>query len=88
MVTRLKVVWTLAICAIGLPGAMRIIKSVNGVTRLITTKMAVPMMLNSRWMAVARFAFLVVPMEARTAVMQVPIYGAVQIDDPAHRQSL
>ena len=37
-------------------------------------KSTVPMMLNIRWMIVARLALRLVPMEARTAVIQVPIF--------------
>ena len=36
--------------------------------------MTVPMMLNIRWMMVVRLALRVVPMEASTAVMQVPMF--------------
>lgn len=36
--------------------------------------MTVPIMLNIRWMMVARLALRLVPMEASTAVMQVPIF--------------
>ena len=70
----MNTVWTFAICAMGFPGARLIITSVNGVTRLNTTNTTVPIRLNSRWIAVARFALRVVPMEARTAVIQVPMF--------------
>ena len=39
-----------------------------------TLKTAVPMILNERWMIVVRFAFRPVPMDANTAVIQVPIF--------------
>ena len=39
-----------------------------------TVKMLVPIRLKSRWMTVARFALRPVPIEASTAVMQVPMF--------------
>ena len=40
----------------------------------MTVKIIVPMMLNIKWIIVARFAvFLLVPIDAKTAVIQVPI---------------
>ena len=40
----------------------------------MTVKIVVPMMLNIRWMMVVRLAAGFVPMEARTAVIQVPMF--------------
>ena len=40
----------------------------------MTVKIMVPMMLNIKWIIVARFAFLLVPIDAKTAVIQVPIF--------------
>ena len=74
VVAILKMVCTFAICAAGFAGLVVIIQSTNGVTIHSTTKIAVPTTLNIRWMAVVRFAFLLVPTEARTAVIQVPIF--------------
>ena len=63
----------MAICATGLPVSVSI-KDTKGVAMQMQVKISVPMMLNSRWITVVRFALTFVPMEARTAVMQVPIF--------------
>ena len=74
VVVMLKIVCTFAICAAGLSGTKLIIQLVNGVTRQITVNTMVPMILNIRWMMVVRLALILVPMDASTAVMQVPIF--------------
>ena len=88
MVIMLKLVWVMAICPAGVAGRtpLRKLPKDPGSTRepSITlamgkrinrvVKIRVPMMLNIRWMMVARLALRVVPMEARTAVMQVPMF--------------
>ena len=48
--------------------------STSGSVMQTTVKITVPITLNIRWMIVVRFAFRLVPMDARTAVMQVPMF--------------
>ena len=72
--TILNVVCTLAICATGLSGVSAAIQSVNGVIRQITENKTVPIMLNIKWITVVLFAFTFVPIDASTAVIQVPIF--------------
>ena len=74
MVTILKIVCAFAICATGSPGVMDSTRCTYGVTMQTTVNMTVPMMLNIRWITVVRRAFTFVPMEASTAVMQVPMF--------------
>ena len=74
MVTILKIVCAFAIWDTGSPGVRDSIKPTYGVTIQITVKIAVPMILNIRWMIVVRLAFTFVPMDASTAVIQVPMF--------------
>lgn len=85
----------LAICAAGLSGVMDCINPVNGVAMQMTVNRTVPNTLNIRWMMVVRLALRLVPMEAKTAVIQVPmfcpkmnVYRAVQADYPTEGQRL
>ncbi len=64
----------LAICAAGLSGVMDCINPVNGVAMQMTVNRTVPNTLNIRWMMVVRLALRLVPMEAKTAVIQVPMF--------------
>ena len=50
------------------------IMETNGVVRLMMVKIMVPMILNIRWMMVVRLALGRVPMDASTAVIQVPMF--------------
>lgn len=74
MVATLKRVCILAIWAAGLPGVSASINCVSGNVMQTTVKMLVPIRLKSRWMTVVRFALRPVPIEASTAVMQVPMF--------------
>ena len=74
VVTILKRVCMLAICAAGLSGVMDCINPVNGVAMQMTVNRTVPNTLNIRWMMVVRLALRLVPMEAKTAVIQVPMF--------------
>ena len=64
----------LAIWAAGASGVKEATRSAKGNRMQRMVKSTVPMMLNIRWMIVARLALRLVPMEARTAVIQVPIF--------------
>ena len=64
----------LAICAAGFAGVNPPTQDVSGISIQSMVKTAVPMILNERWMIVVRFAFRPVPMDANTAVIQVPIF--------------
>lgn len=70
----MKRVCMLAIWAAGLPGVSASINCVSGNVMQTTVKMPVPIRLKSRWMTVVRFALRPVPIEASTAVMQVPMF--------------
>ena len=72
--TILNTVCTLAICATVLPGVSPSIHSTKGVAIQIQVNRKVPMMLNIRWIIVERLALTFVPIEAKTAVMQVPMF--------------
>ena len=74
MVTTLNSVCILAICAAGLSGVKFCTTVVSGVRIQTMVKIIVPMILKVKWIMVVRLAFLLVPMDARTAVMQVPIF--------------
>lgn len=74
VVTTLNRVCILAICAEGLPGVQPSTKEVRGKNMHAKVKRMVPMMLNIRWIMVVRLALRLVPIEARTAVMQVPMF--------------
>ena len=63
-----------AICAATLSGVNASTTSVRGVRIQTIVKIVVPIRLNIRWMMVVRFAFLLVPIAARIAVIQVPIF--------------
>ncbi len=55
---------------------MDCINPVNGVAMQMTVNRTVPNTLNIRWMMVVRLALRLVPMEAKTAVIQVPMFCA------------
>ena len=63
----------MAICAAGLEVTLSI-KDTNGVTIHNMVKITVPITLNIRCINVVRFAFRLVPMDAKTAVIHVPIF--------------
>ena len=69
----LKMVWVFAICDATFEVRLSI-KGTNGVTMQITVKRMVPIMLKDRWMMVVRLALRLVPIAARSAVIQVPIF--------------
>ena len=64
----------LAIWAAGASGVKEATRSAKGNRMQRIVKSTVPMMLNIRWMIVARLALRLVPMEAKTAVIQVPMF--------------
>ena len=70
----LNIVCTLAIWAATLFGVILSIKWANGNNKLIVTKITVPIILKDKWIIVVLLAFLLVPIEARTEVIQVPIF--------------
>ena len=70
----LKMVCILAICAETLFGVKPSTRVVKGVKIQIMVNRVVPMMLKRRWIIVVRFATRLVPIEARTAVIQVPMF--------------
>ena len=74
VVTILKTVWAFAICATGSPGVIASIHVTYGVTRQITVNNTVPIILNNRWITVVRFAFTFIPIDAKTAVIHVPMF--------------
>ena len=74
VVTMLNTVCALAICATGLSGVSDSIISTYGVTIQTIVNMAVPITLNNIWMIVVLFALTFVPIEARTAVIHVPMF--------------
>ena len=72
--TILNTVWTLAIWAATFVGVKDCIKYAKSVVIHISTKIAVPIILKDKCITVVRFAFLLVPIDASTAVIQVPIF--------------
>ena len=64
----------MAIWAATLVGVQLSTRAVSGVRIQTVVKITVPIKLNVRWMIVVRFAFLLVPIDASTAVIQVPIF--------------
>ena len=73
VVTTLKRVCMLAICAAGL-SVRDCMKGTSGVTWHRMVNRTVPMMLKDRCTTVVRLALRLVPMAASTAVMQVPMF--------------
>ena len=74
VVTTLNRVCMLAIWAAGLEGVSSCIHWVSGVRMQIVVKITVPIILNIRWITVVRLALRLVPTDASTAVIQVPIF--------------
>ncbi len=74
VVMTLNTVCTFAIWAGIFPGVNDCINWANGKIKLIVTKIIVPIILNDKWIIVVLLAFLPVPILAKTAVIQVPIF--------------
>ena len=74
VVTTLNRVCMLAIWAAGLVGVRDCMNVVRGVNIQIKVKRMVPKTLNIRWIMVVRLALRLVPIEASTAVIQVPMF--------------
>ena len=85
MVDTLKMMCAMAICRRRLSPARALIHSANGRVSAMTIKSSDPIILNSRWTTAARCAVLLVPMEASSAVMQVPMFCPNRMNSEAFR---
>ena len=74
VVATLNIVCTLAIWAATLFGVILSTKWAKGNNILILTNITVPIILKVKWIIVVLLAFLLVPIEAKTEVIQVPIF--------------
>ena len=81
VVTILKRVCIFAICAAGFSGVSEETFRVSGVDIQRTVNTAVPIILNIRCIMVVLFAFRLVPIEARIAVIHVPIFCPNRTND-------
>ena len=69
----LKNVWNIADCVSTLANIVSNQTSI-GDQMIIGRKTTIPIVLNSKWIAVARFAFAFVPIEAITDVIHEPMF--------------